>query len=183
MDVSITARNIDVDANVKKYIVKKLQKIEKLYRRIYKCEVILEEEKERKSVEIILFLKSTRMFAKNTSTDILESIDLASDKIKAQLRRLNDRVSSRRKRRSVLGRMLARGSGFEDAMELPETQTYGDITKTDLFADKPMLPEEARLELENGGMDFIMFKNSDTGEVNVLYRRSGGGFGLIEPRF
>ncbi|MBD3380275.1 MAG: ribosome-associated translation inhibitor RaiA, partial [Candidatus Omnitrophica bacterium] len=51
------------------------------------------------------------------------------------------------------------------------------------FADKPMLPEEAKLELGLTDKDFMMFKNADTGEINLLYRKSDGNFGLIEPDF
>jgi len=182
MEVSITARNIEIDAKDKKYMIKKLQKIERLYRRVYKCEVIVEEEKERKTVEIILHLKRTRIVAKYTSTDLLTSIDLALDKIKTQVRRLNDKVSSKRKIRSVFGRMMSRGSGFEDGKETVEAENRGGIVKTDLFAGKPMSPEQAKLELEASGMDFIMFKNSETSESNVLYKRDDGVFGLVEPK-
>ena len=62
-------------------------------------------------------------------------------------------------------------------------EPHGEIIKTRTFADKPMLPEEAKLELEVMDRIFIMFKNADTGEMNVLYKRGDGNYGLIEPKF
>jgi putative sigma-54 modulation protein len=53
----------------------------------------------------------------------------------------------------------------------------------DTYADKPMSPEDAKLELKMTGAEFIMFKNADTGDTNVLYRKSDGNYGLVEPKF
>jgi putative sigma-54 modulation protein len=181
MQIIITARNFDISDTVKSYIEKKVRKLEKLYSRIYSCEVILEEEKERKNAEILLYLKRTKLVAKESSTDIYASIDSAIDKIKKQLRRYSDKISSKRKR-AVLQRIMnpikrrPPGSSFTGA------EGMSSIVKTDTFADKPMLPEEAKLELEMSGMDFIMFRNADTGQSNVLYRRNSGNLGLIEPK-
>ena len=187
MDISITARNFKVDDRVKKYVAKRLQKLSKLYKRIYRCEVILGAEKERRNVEILLHLKRTQIIAKETSPDIFASIDLASDKVQKQLRRLKDKVSSRRNRKTkaVLSKFMNSMPGqrpLENFVEL-EDEMDEKIIKSNSFADRPMLPNEAKLELETSGMDFIMFKNSDTGESNVLYKRTDGYLGLIEPRF
>ncbi len=89
MDINITGRNFDLDDSLKSYIHKKLDKLERLYRRIYKCEVILEEEKTRKNVEIVLYLKRNRVIAKESSPDIYASIDSASGTIRKRLRRLS----------------------------------------------------------------------------------------------
>ena len=59
----------------------------------------------------------------------------------------------------------------------------GEIVKVRAFADKPMLPEEARMEMDVMNRTFLMFKNADTGEVNVIYKKGDGNFGLIEPGF
>ena len=187
MDISITARNFKVDERVKKYVAKRLQKISKLYKRIYRCEVILDAEKERRNVEILLYLKRTQIIAKETSPDIFASIDLASDKVQKQLRRLKDKVSSRRNRKTkqTIAKFMNSMPGqrpLENLIEI-ENEMDENIIKTDSFVDRPMLPNEAKVELEISGRDFIMFKNSDTGESNVLYKRTDGCFGLIEPSF
>ena len=185
MDINITGRNVELDPGLKKYINKRLDRVEKLYSRIYRCEVILEAEKERHIAEVILYLKRNRIIAKESSLDIYSSIDNAADNVKKQLRRLHGKISAKR-RRAVISQIMGsvRGSAapaYEEDIEVPETR--GEIVKEDLFPDKPMSPEEARLELELANKIFIMFKNADTGKVNVIYRKNDGDYGLIEPVF
>ncbi len=182
MDINITGRNIDLDNSLKEYINKRLAKIESLYKRIYRCEVILEEEKLRKNAEIILHLKRNRLVAKESSPDMYASIDNASDNIKKQLRRMRGKLSSRR-RRDVLARIMKPMARFKGQEGSIIAKGRGRLVKTNKFADKPMLPEEAKLELDVLGKDFIMFKNADTGEVNVVYKRGDGKYGIIEPSF
>jgi len=181
MDINITGRNIHLDEGLKKYIHKKLDKLEHLHSRIYSCSVVLEEERERKNVEIILGLKKNRVVAKESSVDFLASVDLAYDSVKKQIRRLSGRVGDKR-RRSMLGRII-NPSGIFGRPADNESGQAGDIIKSNMFADKPMLPEEAKLELDIMERDFLMFKNADTGDVNVIYHMKNGKYGLIEPEF
>jgi putative sigma-54 modulation protein len=67
-------------------------------------------------------------------------------------------------------------------MSIPDERQAPQIVKTKQFAVKPMSPEEAALQLELVGHDFFVFQNEESGDVNVLYRRSEGGYGLIEPQ-
>jgi putative sigma-54 modulation protein len=108
MEISITGRNIDLTPALKKYVIKKLDRIEKFYSRIDKCDVILEEEKIRRIAEVVVYLRRTRIVAKESSTDMYASIDNASDIVKKQLRRLRGKVSSKR-RKAVLARFMGRG--------------------------------------------------------------------------
>lgn len=98
MDINITGRNLELNDSLRKYIHKRFNKLRRLYSRIYRYEIILEEEKERKNVEIILHLKRNRIIAKESSPDMHVSIDGAVESVKKQLRRLHDRVRSRRKK-------------------------------------------------------------------------------------
>ncbi|MFH1877834.1 MAG: ribosome-associated translation inhibitor RaiA [Candidatus Omnitrophota bacterium] len=183
MEIKITGRNVDLTDSLKAYIHKRLDNLERLYKRIYECDVILEEEKIRQNIEIILYLKKTKIIAKESSPDIYASIDNAAENIKKQLRRLNSRLNTRR-RRGVINRFMRqfRGPAAEEEMSF-EPEQSGSIIKSNMFADKPLLPDEAKLELDIKGKDFLMFKNADTGEVNVLYRRTDRNYGLIEPSF
>jgi putative sigma-54 modulation protein len=182
MQIVITGRNLDLDDALKGYIHKRLDKLGRLYRRIYKCEVILEEGKVLKNAEVILYLKRNRVVAKESSPDLYASIDNAADKVKRQLRRLSDRLSTRR-RKAMVGKIMGPVARFARSERRAVSGEQGDIIKMNTFADKPMLPEEAKLELELLGGNFIMFKNADTGEANVLYRRSDGKYGLVDPDF
>lgn len=180
MDINITARNLELDAALKAHINKRLGKLERLYRRIYKCDVILEEEKRMKNVEVILFLRRNRLVAKGSSPDIYASIDNAVEIMKKQVRRLKDRVFSRR-RRTMLGRLIRPVARFRG--EAKGRRGKGSIVKMDDYADKPMTPEEAKMEMSLNDKDFLMYKNAETGEVNVLYKKSDGNYGLVEPNF
>ena len=183
MEIHFTGRNIEVDDEVKKYIQKRLGKFDRLYSRIYRCDVILEEEKIRKNVEMILHLKRNQIIAKESSTDMYASIDNAIETLKKQLTRLSGKIRAKRRKsvfKSIIGPVIGMRDEYE---EYPSGKEYQPIVKMDLYANKPMLPEEARVELEVMGKNFIMFKNSDTGEPNVLYKRTDGTFGLIEPKF
>ena len=173
MEITITARNFTLDEALKEYVHKRLGKMEHLYKRIYECKVILEEIKERKKVEVILSLKKHKVVAEEVSPDMYASIDNAAENIKKQLMKIHDKVSTKR-RRSIVGTLL---------QPVFRMRRAGEIIETDLFADKPMSAEEAKLELEVMGHSFIMFKNAETGEVNVLYKRNDGNYGLIRPEF
>lgn len=182
MDINITGRNIDLDDSIKDYIHRRMDKLGKLYRRIYRCEVILEEEKERKNAEVILYLKRNRIIAKESSPDIYASIDNAAASIKKQVRRLNGRLGARR-RKAMVNRIINPMASFRGSKEMNVPEGSGRVISTNTFADKPMLPEEAKLELEVMDKNFIVFKNADTGAVNVLYKRGDGNYGLVEPTF
>ena len=174
MEILITGRNIGLDDSLKEYVNKRMSKLERLHSNIHECEVILEEEKLRKNVEVILHMKGNRLVAKETSGDIYTSIDNASDNIQRQLRKLKDKMGARRNR------------GVIDRFVMPvfrRKRAKGNITPMENFAHKPMSPEEAKLEIEVFEHDFIMFKNSETGKTNVLFKKGDGNYGLIESDF
>ena len=99
MECKITGRNIEVGPDLKKYVSKRLIKMERLYHRVYGCEIILEEEKVRKTAEIVLQLKRNRLVAKESSDDIYTSIDNATGNMSKQLRRLSDKLKSKQRRK------------------------------------------------------------------------------------
>jgi len=183
MDIKISSRNADLDNALREHINSKLKKLEKLYSRIYLCDVVLKQEKSREIAEIILFLKKNKVIAKESSQDMYASIDLAVESIKKQLTRLSGRLRSRRRGSMLrnLMRPVMRFRGLEEPAVF--TEEVRSIIKTRAFADKPMLPEEAKLELEISDKIFMVFKNADTGETNVIYKRTDGNYGLIEPNF
>lgn len=183
MEINITGRNMHLDADIKDYVHKRLDKLERLHGHIYKCEVVLEEEKLRKNAEIILHLKNNFIVAKESSPDLYASIDSASDNIKRQVRRLHDKLSAKRRRGGVVSKIISPITRLRRRRRTPSYEGKGTIVKSNAFADKPMLPDEAKLELDVLEKDFIMFKNADTGEANVMYKKKDGNYGLIEPNF
>lgn len=105
MDIRITGRNLELNSDVKKYIEKKLGKMDRFYDRVDRCDVILEQEKIRQIAEIIVYLRRTNLVARESSTDIYASIDMAAEVIKKRLRRLRGKVTAKR-RKAVLSRFM-----------------------------------------------------------------------------
>ena len=123
--------------------------------------------------EATIWTKGPTLRAREASPDMKASIDQLVDKLERQVTRY------REKRR----RARPRDNGAAPAESNPGS--YGDseppIVKTKQFPVKPMSPEEAVLQLELVGHDFFVFRNAESGEVNVVYKRRDGGYGLIEP--
>ncbi|MGB3113119.1 MAG: ribosome-associated translation inhibitor RaiA, partial [Candidatus Omnitrophota bacterium] len=165
MEITITGRNIELTDTLKDYVNKRMNKLGRIYSRINSCEVILEQAKIRQEAEVILHLKKTRIVARESSPDIYASIDNAAENVKKQLRRLRGKLQSRR-RKAVFDRIIGPVIRFRESEESSPDQG-GVIIKMSAFAPKPMLPEEAKMELDVIKAVFVMFKNADTGEVNV----------------
>ncbi len=113
MNINITGRNIDLTPEIKKYVTRKLAKLERFYNRIDRCEVILEQEKIRCIAEVVIHLRRTSIVAKESTSDIYASIDNAAEVVTKQLRRLRGKVHAKR-RKAVLARFM--GS--------PDTERY-----------------------------------------------------------
>ena len=108
--------------------------------------------------------------ARESSQDVRASIDQLVDKLERQATRYREKRGRRRRP----GRQAP-----EQGFQMPEEP---QIVKTKQFAVKPMNAEEAVLQLELVGHDFFVFRNADSDEVNIVYRRRRGGYGLIEPQ-
>jgi putative sigma-54 modulation protein len=102
------------------------------------------------------------------------SIDQLTDKLLRQV----EHYRAKRSRRQVRGNGAPPGG----SMSIPEDESIPQIVKTKQFSVKPMSAEEAALQLELVGHDFFVFRSDESGDVNVIYRRRDGGYGLIEPQ-
>lgn len=185
MDILITGRNIEIDEDIKRYVHRKIGKVYRIYKRIYKCEVVLEKEKDRYNSEVILHLKNNQLVSKESSLDLYASVEMSSQNILKQVRRLSGKLKAKR-RKAVIQGILAPRSVFaskKNVIEDEDRDMAGEIVDVEAYAPKPMLPEEARSELDSAGLDFIMFRNANTDRSNLIYRRKDGSFGLIRPRF
>jgi putative sigma-54 modulation protein len=112
--------------------------------------------------------------AKERSTDMRASIDLLTDKLERQVTRYREKRRRRHREPD--------GQGLETHAPTATDEEGGPvIVKTKQFTMHPMSAEEAVLQLELIGHDFFVFRHQDTGEINVVYRRRDGDYGLIEP--
>jgi ribosome hibernation promoting factor len=175
--LQVKGKNVDVTDSLKDYALQKLGKLEKHLNDAARLELELHVERnpsisQNQVAEATVWTKGPVLRARESSTDMKASIDLLVDKLERQARRYRD------KRRRGRGN---HDHGVEGIPVVADEETPV-IVKTKQFAVKPMTPEEAVLQLELIGHDFFVFQNADTNDVNVVYRRRDGNYGLIEPQ-
>jgi putative sigma-54 modulation protein len=179
MQLQVKGKNLEVPPAIKEYAESKLAKLDRHLHENAQVEVELSMERnpsiaEAHVAEATVWSKGPTVRAREASSDMKASIDLLVGKLERQVKK------TREKRRRKFSR-LRRAAPSEG--QLPEA--VGDeqqIVRTKQFALKPMTAEEAVLQLELLGHDFFVFRHAESGEVNVVYRRHAGGYGLIEPQ-
>jgi putative sigma-54 modulation protein len=178
MRLQVRGKNLEVSDSIRSYAEDKLRKLDPQLHELTQVELELRVERNpsiaaNQIAEATIWTKGPVLRAREASGDMRASIDQLTEKLLRQVKSYRDR----RTRRWTRGNGVPSG-GAPVASEESEPQ----IVKTKQFAVKPMTPEEAVLQLELIGHDFFVFVNADTGEVNVVYRRKDGGYGLIEPQ-
>ena len=178
MRLQVKGKNLDVSDSIRTYAEDKLRKLERQLADPTQIELELSVERNpsisaNHVAEATIWTKGPTLRAREASADMRASIDQLVDKLERQVKRY------RQKRR----RRTGRDNGWTlEAVQAMNEDTEPVIVKTKQFAVKPMTPEEAVLQLELIGHDFFVFQNADSGEVNVVYRRRDGDYGLIEPQ-
>ena len=187
MRLQIKGRNLTVTPDIEEYALEKLGKLERFLSETTQIELELSVEKNRsiaenQVAEATIWTRGPILRARESSTDMRAAIDLMTDKLERQVKRYKDK---RQRKRGPRSRPAPEDGVIVDADRLLAEQEHDEdepvIVKTKQFAVKPMTESEALLQLELIGHDFFMFRNVDSNEVNVLYRRRDGNYGLIEP--
>ena len=174
MRVTVSGKNISVRPSIREYIEGKLDKFDKYFKSDVDIKVTLGVEKDRQTVEITMPLKHGVTFrAEETSEDMYSSIDMVMDKLTKQMRKHKTKIEKRYHRHESI--KVADIPSYEEEVE------ESKIVRTKSFPIKPMDPEEAVLQMEMLNHDFFVFTNGETDEVNVVYIRKDGNYGLIEP--
>ena len=178
MRLQVKGKNVEVSDSVKSYAQRKLGKLEKHLNDSARLELELAVERNpsvanNQVAEATIWTKGPVIRARESSADMKASIDLLVDKLERQTVRLRDKP----RRRPARGHDRAAAA----APALPQ-EAERAIVKTKQFAVKPMSAEEAVLQLELIGHDFFVFRNGETDDVNVVYRRHDGNYGLIETQ-
>ena len=177
MRYTITGRNIEVTPGLKAAVEKKIGKLEHFFTPDTEVFVALSAQKDIQKIEVTIPVKGNTIRAEESSTDMYVSIDLVEEIIERQIRRY---------RKKLIDKKQAALSFSQNFIEEEEEVPYDDeiqIVKTKKFAIKPTIPEEACLQMEMLGHNFYVFLNSETDQVNVVYKRKNGTYGLIEPEF
>lgn len=177
MNFIISGKNIEVTPGLKDSVTSKLGKLERYFTPDTEIIVTLSVEKDRQKIEVTIPVKGDIIRSEQTSTDMYVSIDLVEEVIERQLRKYKNKLVAREQD----------GGNFKQEFFEAEDNIEDDgeikIVRTKKFGFKPMYPEDACVQMELLGHDFYVFCNAESDEVNVVYKRKNGTFGLIEPEF
>ena len=172
----ITGKNIEVTEGLKNAIYEKIGKLEKYFKPETEVRVTFSvQKKDKHKVEVTIPIKGTVIRAEEESTDMYVSIDLVEEIIERQIKKFKNKI--------IDSKQTSYGLSEAFAAETPEEEEEIVITRTKKFPMKPMDPEEACIEMELTGHNFFVFRNSETEQVNVVYKRKGNTYGLIEPEY
>ncbi len=173
MKLSVRGKNIEVTEALREHAQKRVGKINKYFDFGTEAQVSLGVVRGLHTVEVTVMVNGMILRAEEATNDMYASIDMVVDKLERQIAKYKTRIN--RKARQT--------GGIRAAAELPKVEEEGEpqVVRTKRFPVKPMPVEEAILQMDLLGHDFFVFANADTDEVNVVYRRKDGNYGLIEP--
>jgi putative sigma-54 modulation protein len=169
----ITGRNIDVTEGLKAAVEEKLGKLDRFFAPETEVNVTLSVEKERQKIEVTIPVKGNIIRSEQVSSDMYVSIDLVEEVIERQLKKYKNKIVDKQQN--------AAGFTSEYVDKEYDDEEEIKIIRSKRFGIKPMVPEEACVQMELLGHNFFVFLNAETNEVNVVYKRKGNTFGLIEP--
>ncbi len=162
MEAVIRGLNIDVTPALNAYVQRRLQKLDRLLEGSEDVQVKLSVEKNRHTVEVTVRLDGWLARAEVTTDDMYASVDAAVDKLETQVRRYLHRIP--------------RHTRVQAPAPEPAEETVARVKR---FSSKPIAVDEAIARLNLIGHDFYVFRNEETDEVSVVYRRKRGGYGLL----
>lgn len=172
----ISGKNIEVTEALKEKVVSKLSKMEKYFTRDVEAKITLSVEKLRQIVEVTIPLKGSVLRAEAESDNMYSSIDTIADIVEKQFLKHRKKLIDRHK-----GAETFRVDFVDENIEHNDRDIQ--IERSKKFPVKPMTPEEACMEMDLLGHDFFVFRNAETEEVSVVYKRKRGSYGMIEAEY
>lgn len=177
MKLNFTGKNIEVTEALRNVTEKKLGKLDKYFQGDAEGNVVYSVERNRKIIEVTINLPGTILRAEESSDDMYASIDKAVDVLEGQIRKHKTKLQKRYNNGETIR--------FENISPLNEEEGKNGpkIVRVKRFDMKPMSEEEAILQMELLRHNFFVFMNAESDNLNVLYKRKDGNYGLIEPEF
>ena len=180
MEVRFLTRNVELPAEVREYMEKKVGKIEKFFDKIIDTQVALNFKRGINVVEITSNVNGVVMRGEDYAPDLRKAFDKALKNIERQVKRHKGYLTDK-------ARMKVQDFSFDIDPELlpayPDKEEMSrEIVKTKKFNVDVMTPIEATMQMDLLGHSFFIFKNDQSGGINVVYRREEGGYGLLEPK-
>lgn len=177
MNIMISGKNVEVTDALRDTVESKILKLTKYFSKGAEVQATLSVEKNRQIIEVTIPINGSVLRAEESTDDMYTSIDKVVDKLIRQLKKHKSKLESRMIKYETI--RFENIPAYEDSKDDLEPK----IVKTKRFAVKPMSSEEAVLQMELVGHNFFVFADADTDEVNVVYKRKDGNYGLIEPEF
>lgn len=175
MQTSVTFKNLDPSDTLKAYVTDKLNRLDKYLYNPAEANVVLSVEKFRHIAEISISGDRLNINGKEETNDMYSAIDMTMDKLEKQIKK--NKQKKREKRSPQNSKPL---TNFQDQIMGDENESSENLSIRNIEY-KPMDVEEAMMQMELITDNFLVFTNSRTDRVNVLYRRKNGGFGLVQP--
>lgn len=174
MKVIITTKNFSASENLKETIEKKMGKLGKYFSDDIEANVMVSSERGRQKVESTINAKGMIFRAEETTSDVYESIDKVVDKLSVQMSRFKSKLQKKGGDKSII---------LESIPEYEEEPFEMSVVKTKKFDLEPMMVDEAIVRMEMLQHTFFIFLNIETDSVNVVYKRKGEGYGLLETTY
>jgi putative sigma-54 modulation protein len=176
MQTSVTFKNLEPSEHLKSYVTEKLNRFDKLLDNPAEAGVVLVVEKHRHIAEVNISGDRMSINGKEETGDMYSAIDMVLDKLEKQLKRSKQKIRERRASAKGQTRTIR-----EEASRLAEEEPAREV-KIESLEYKPMDVEEAVLQMDLTDQGFLVFTNARSSQINVLYRRKDGHYGLIQPR-
>ncbi len=172
MNIIVTGRHLEITPALRDYAEKKIKRFDRYMSNISEAIVTLSVEKYRHKVEVLLKANGVLIQAEGITGEVYSSIDEVVEKLERQIKKYKEKLVSHRK---------SEGKAGTTETETATTAEVGRIIKNKRFELKPMNPDEAAMQMDLLDKNFFVFTNDNSGDINVIYRRRDGNFGLIEP--
>ena len=179
MQITTTFRHMEPSEALKSYAEEKLERVKKYIDEPVVVQVFLTVEKIRHSAEVTITAKGITIKAAEETNDMYASVDAVSDKIERQLRRFKERIKAHKPSSDTRERQVQKS--IVEAQNIEESDSAPVVIKTKSFSMKPMSVEEAVMQMELLHKDFLVYTEASTENINVVYRRKDGNYGLIAP--
>ena len=173
----ITGRKIVVTDSLRTAVEEKLGKLDRFFASETEVHVTLSVQKERQKIEVTIPVKGHIIRSEQESDDMYVSIDLVEEVIERQLKKYKNKIIDKKQNQAAFAKEFVEEEPEDDVEQTGDIE----IIRTKHFGIKPMYPEDACIQMELLGHSFYVFLNAETDEVNVVYKRKGNTYGLIEP--
>jgi putative sigma-54 modulation protein len=182
MNYVIRGNNLEVTEALRNFVEKKISRLEKYFDTPPSADahIALSVIRDDHKVEVTIPFPGVLVRAEEKSADMYASIDLVVEKLERQIRKYKTKINRKPRQEGSLRSQLYE-NGNTPATSVEDEEEPIEVVRTKRFQLKPMDVEEAIMQMEMLGHNFFVFTNADTDEINVVYRRKDGRYGLIEP--